>query len=126
MLEEVTLNSLLTIKRLCLRFKRKGNKALKSKMITSRDQKDGNSVAREECRSESQREGSKTSMSRELLATSRASQGQSIESVKVLQPLKDIGKRNRKLTLLKSRLYFEEMGYKDDYYFTSIIYSIYS
>ena len=27
MLEEVTLNSLLTIKRLCLRFKRKGNKA---------------------------------------------------------------------------------------------------
>ena len=55
-----------------------------------------------------------------------ASQGQSVESVKVLQPLKDFGKRNRKLTLLKSRLYSEEMGYKDDYYITSISYSIYS
>ena len=104
----------------------KGTKALESKMIIARDQNDGNYVAEEKCFSESQKEESKTNLSRKPLTTTRTSQGQSFESVKVSQPLDDFGTRNRKLTLLKSRLYYGEMGYKDDYYLTSITYSIYS
>ena len=104
----------------------KGTKALETKEIITRDQNDGNDVAKEQCASESQKEKFKTDMSRNPLTTSRTSQGQFIGSMKVSQPLNEFGTRNRKLTLLKSRLYWEEMGYKDDYYLTSIIYSIYS